>query len=151
MLIVFPIDLIKLNLLSVHVECVGQAKRYFQVSKTTEHVFVVISLFACWFQPGLFNQPTVFSSHKKPAPVSPNQTGYRPVNMPYDVPKGAFVARHLHHVPKRRHQWPVLSLSLLYVAEPTVNGSWTNPVNNGLYSTPSFRLKNVSMMFGYSF
>jgi len=44
MLIVFPIDLIKLNLLSVHVECVGQAKRYFQVYKTTEHVFAIICL-----------------------------------------------------------------------------------------------------------
>ena len=27
------------------------------------------SLFACWFQPGLISQPTVFSSHNKPAPA----------------------------------------------------------------------------------
>jgi len=27
------------------------------------------SPFACWFQPGLISQPTVFSSHNKPAPV----------------------------------------------------------------------------------
>jgi len=28
-----------------------------------------IRLFACWFQPGLINQPTVFSSHNKSAPA----------------------------------------------------------------------------------
>jgi len=27
------------------------------------------SLFACWFQPGLISQPTVFFSHNKPAPA----------------------------------------------------------------------------------
>ena len=27
------------------------------------------SLFACWFQPGLISQPTVFSSHNKPVPA----------------------------------------------------------------------------------
>jgi len=27
----------------------------------------LISLFACWFQPGLISQPTMFSSHNKPA------------------------------------------------------------------------------------
>ena len=152
MLIVFPIDLIKLNLLSVHVECVGQAKRYFQVSKTTEHVFAVISLFACWFQPYQpANNIFLSQSHNKSAPaelsLETNQRVYTIsaracisslVTMMFQ--KGAFLARHLHHIPKRRHQWPVLSLSLLYVAEPTVNGPWTNPVN-GLYSTPSFRLK----------
>jgi len=29
----------------------------------------VISLFACWFQPGLISQSIVFSSHNKPAPA----------------------------------------------------------------------------------
>jgi len=28
-----------------------------------------ISLFACWFQPELISQPTVFFSHNKPAPA----------------------------------------------------------------------------------
>ena len=42
MLIVFPIDLIKLNLLSAHVECVRAGQRYFQVYKTTKHVFAII-------------------------------------------------------------------------------------------------------------
>jgi len=28
-----------------------------------------ISLFACWFQPELISQPTMFSSHNKPAPA----------------------------------------------------------------------------------
>ena len=27
------------------------------------------SMFACWFQPGLISQPTMFFSHNKPAPV----------------------------------------------------------------------------------
>ena len=35
--------------------------------------FVLFSRFACWFQPAQISQPTVFSSHKKPAPASPNQ------------------------------------------------------------------------------
>jgi len=26
-------------------------------------------MFACWFQPGLISQPTVFSSHNKPVPA----------------------------------------------------------------------------------
>ena len=29
----------------------------------------IFSLFACWFQSGFISQPTVFSSHNKPAPV----------------------------------------------------------------------------------
>ena len=32
------------------------------------------------FQSGLFNQPTVFSSHNKPAPASPNQPRNQPAN-----------------------------------------------------------------------
>ena len=78
MLIVFPIDLIKLNLLSVHVECVRAGQRYFQVYKTTKHVFAIIyTISACACISSL-------------------------VTMMFQ--KGAFVARHLHRVPKRRHQ-----------------------------------------------
>ena len=44
---------------------------------------VIISLFACWFQPAQTNQPTVFSSHKKPAPASPNQHQHQPANRQY--------------------------------------------------------------------
>jgi len=46
------------------------------------------SLFACWFQPGLISQPTVFSSHNKSAPaglISPEtnqRTGRLMVNKP---------------------------------------------------------------------
>ena len=40
------------------------------------------SLFACWFQPAQTSQPTVFSSHRKPAPASPNQHQHRLANMP---------------------------------------------------------------------
>jgi len=29
----------------------------------------IFSLFACWFQPGLISQPTMFFSHNKPAPA----------------------------------------------------------------------------------
>ena len=37
-----------------------------------------ISLFACWFQPGLISQPTVFSSCNKSAPAKPrNQPANR--------------------------------------------------------------------------
>ena len=39
----------------------------------------------CWFQPGLFNQPTVFSSHNKPAPASPNQLKNQPANTPMNI------------------------------------------------------------------
>ena len=35
-----------------------------------QHKYDIFTMFACWFQPGLFNQPTVFSSHKKPAPTN---------------------------------------------------------------------------------
>ena len=47
--------------------------------KSGEPPFPINSLFACWFQPALTSQPTVFSSHKKtnisqpkpaPAPTS---------------------------------------------------------------------------------
>jgi len=40
-----------------------------------------LTLFACWFQPGLFNQPTVFFSKKtstsqsKPVPAPTNEQG----------------------------------------------------------------------------
>ena len=40
------------------------------------------SLFACWFQPAQTSQPTVFSSHRKPAPASPNQHQHQPANRP---------------------------------------------------------------------
>ena len=39
-------------------------------------------LFACWFQPVQTSQPTVFSSHNKPAPASPNQPRNQPANRP---------------------------------------------------------------------
>jgi len=39
-----------------------------------------LSLFAHWFQPAQTNQPTVFSSHKKPAPSNLNQ--HQPANRP---------------------------------------------------------------------
>jgi len=29
----------------------------------------IFSLFACWFQPWLISQPTIFFSHNKPAPA----------------------------------------------------------------------------------
>jgi len=45
-------------------------------------LFAVYSLFACWFQPAQTSQPIVFSSHKKPAPASPNQHQHQPANMP---------------------------------------------------------------------
>ena len=44
--------------------------------------FGLNSLFACWFQPAQTSQPTVFSSHKKPAPASPNQHQHQPANRP---------------------------------------------------------------------
>ena len=43
-----------------------------------------ISLFAGWFQPAQTSQPTVFSSHNKPAPASPKQPRNQPANRPYD-------------------------------------------------------------------
>ena len=46
-------------------------------------IYITISLFACWFQPVQTSQPTVFFSHKKPAPVSPNQHQHQPANRPY--------------------------------------------------------------------
>ena len=55
---------------------------------------VSYNLFACWFQPGLFNQPTVFSSHNKPAPASPNQPRNQPANTPL-VPNCVACASHL--------------------------------------------------------
>ena len=42
----------------------------------------IVSLFACWFQPAQTSQPTVFSSHNKLAPASPNQLRNQPANMP---------------------------------------------------------------------
>ena len=42
-------------------------------------------MFACWFQPGLFNQSTVFSSQNKPAPVSSNQPRNQPANTRIDA------------------------------------------------------------------
>ena len=41
-----------------------------------------VSLFACWFQAAQTSQPTVFFSHKKPAPASPNQHQPQPANRP---------------------------------------------------------------------
>ena len=32
-------------------------------------VLDIFSMFACWFQPGLISQTTMFSSHNKPAPA----------------------------------------------------------------------------------
>ena len=40
------------------------------------------TLFARWFQPAQTSQPTVFSSHSKPAPASPNQPRNQPANRP---------------------------------------------------------------------
>jgi len=40
----------------------------------------IISLLACWFQPELISQPTVFSSHNKPAPARTYQPKNQPVN-----------------------------------------------------------------------
>ena len=40
------------------------------------------SLFARWFQPTQTSQPTMFSSHKKLAPASPNQHQHQPTNRP---------------------------------------------------------------------
>ena len=40
----------------------------------------IFTMFACWFQLGLFKQPTVFSSHKKPASASLNQHQHQPTN-----------------------------------------------------------------------
>ena len=78
MLIVFSIDLIKLNLLSVHVECVGQAKRYFQVYKTTEHVFAII-YYQCMcmcmhFIPSHYDVP----KRRIPSPASPSYSKKAP-------------------------------------------------------------------------
>ena len=42
----------------------------------------IFSLFAGWFQPAQTSQPTVFSSHKKPATASLNQHQHQPANMP---------------------------------------------------------------------
>jgi len=42
-------------------------------------------MFACWFQPGLFNQLTVFFSHNKPAPASSNQPRNQPANTRIDA------------------------------------------------------------------
>ena len=39
------------------------------ISRAHTYIIMIFTMFACWFQPGLFNQPTVFSSHKKPAPA----------------------------------------------------------------------------------
>ena len=41
-----------------------------------------LTLFAGWFQSDLFNQPTVFFSHKKSALASPNQHQHQPANTP---------------------------------------------------------------------
>jgi len=39
-------------------------------------------MFACWFQPTQTSQPTVFSSHNKPAPASSNEPRNQPANRP---------------------------------------------------------------------
>ena len=36
----------------------------------------LFSLFACWFQPAQTSQPTVFSSHKKPAPAPTSEQAH---------------------------------------------------------------------------
>ena len=51
--------------------------------KTAAFVLPMLSLFARWFQPAQTNQPIVFSSHKKPAPASPNQHQHQPANRVY--------------------------------------------------------------------
>ena len=51
---------------------------------------VSYNLFACWFQPTLFNQPTVFFSHNKPAPASPNQPRNQPANKPLESRASTF-------------------------------------------------------------
>ena len=43
-----------------------------------------LHLFACWFQPAQISQPTVFFSHNKPAPASPNQPRNQPTNTPFE-------------------------------------------------------------------
>ena len=47
---------------------------------------LTFSLFACWFQPAQTSQPTVFFSHKKPAPANPNQHQHLPTNRPIISP-----------------------------------------------------------------
>ena len=43
---------------------------------------MINNMFACWFQPAQTSQPTVFSSHKIPAPASPNRHQHQPANRP---------------------------------------------------------------------
>ena len=38
-------------------------------------------LFACWFQPTQTSQPTVFSSHKKPAPAPTSEHAHGVLNI----------------------------------------------------------------------
>jgi len=48
-----------------------------------------LSLFACWFQSGQTSQPTVISSHNKPAPANPNQPRNQPANRPSILSRSA--------------------------------------------------------------
>ena len=79
-IILFYICIARASLKQIHIACQESP-----IQKTRLDQFFysnIFSLFARWFQPAQTSQPTVFSSHKKPAPTSPNQHQHQPANRP---------------------------------------------------------------------